>query len=65
MGRAPSDQDSLDAAQVGKVAPLYRSLLGIERGAPDEKQGMRLSHSHLVSELQRQGVSYEEFVFSL
>lgn len=54
-----------DAAQVSKVAPLYRSLLGIERGAPDEKQGMRLSHSHLVSELQRQGVSYEEFVFSL
>jgi PAS domain S-box-containing protein len=53
------------AAQVAKVEPLYRTLLEIERAAPDSKQGMAAAYSHLQHVLLQNRVTYDEFVWSL
>jgi hypothetical protein len=60
-----SNRRKPDPGQVAKVAPLYRSLLEIEQRAADRKQGMLQAFEHLVSDLRRQGISYDEFVFAI
>jgi len=60
-----SNRRKPDRGQVAKVAPLYRNLLEIERRAPDRKQGMQQAFDHLISDLGRQDISYNEFVFSI
>ncbi len=60
-----SNRRKPDRDQVAKVASLYRSLLEIEHRAPDRKQGMLQAFEHLISDLRRQDISYDEFVFSV
>jgi PAS domain S-box-containing protein len=50
---------------LGKVIPLYKQLLEIERGFSNQKEGMNASFSALVKILEDAKISYEEFVFSL
>lgn len=50
---------------VTRIQPLYRSLLQIEAGAPDRKQGMAAAHAALTDQLKREGKSYAEFVLGL
>jgi PAS domain S-box-containing protein len=60
-----SNRRKPDAAQVAKIAPIYRELLGIENASADRKVGMNRAFQHLVSLLNSKGVTYDEFVFSL
>jgi PAS domain S-box-containing protein len=60
-----SNRRKPSAAQIAKIAPLYRSLLDEERRAADRKQGMALSYDQLFAQLRAQGVAYDEYVFSL
>lgn len=53
-------RDALNA-----IMPIYDNLLQIERGAPDRKTGMELSLKALNELLDKNGVSYDEFVLSL
>jgi PAS domain S-box-containing protein len=50
---------------VARIIPLYQSLLKIEAGAADRKQGMEAAHAALVDQLKREGKSYAEFVLGL
>ncbi len=49
-----------DPAKVAKVTPLYRALLDAERGG-----GLAASEKLLVDILEKEGVSYDEFLHSL
>ncbi len=60
-----SNRRKPDRGQIAKVAPLYRNLLEIEQRTPDRKQGMLQAFEHLISDLRRQDISYDEFVFSI
>jgi PAS domain S-box-containing protein len=60
-----SNRRKPDAAQIAKIAPVYRSLLEEERRAADRKIGMQASYEQLAAALKKQGVAYDEFVFSL
>jgi PAS domain S-box-containing protein len=60
-----SNRRKPDAAQIAKVAPLYRALLEQERAAADRKIGMNQSYDRLVADLKAKGVSYDQFAFSL
>ena len=60
-----SNRRKPDAAQIAKIQPVYASLLQEERRAPDRKQGMSISHEQLFSHLKKQGLAYDEFVFSV
>ena len=60
-----SNRRKPDRPQIDKIAVLYRKLLTIEQQATDRKQGMLQAFDHLVAELGQQGISYDEFVFSL
>lgn len=51
--------------QIEKVKPLYGLLLAEEQKYDDRKIGMNAAFNLLVQLLQNQGVSYDEFVFSL
>lgn len=48
-----------------KVIPLYKTLSEIEAKNGDRKQGMEAGFKTVLDLLKGQGVSYEEFVFSL
>lgn len=50
---------------VEAVIPLYKTLRDIEAGHADRKQGMAASFAAVVDLLRFNGVSYDEFVFSL
>lgn len=54
-----------DAAIVAKVEPLYKALLEEERRHQDRKRGQAAGVAMLHDLLQKNQVSYEEFVFSL
>jgi hypothetical protein len=60
-----SNRRKPDAAQVAKIAPIYRALLEQERAAPDRKIGMQQSHERLFEVLRSKGVSYDQYAFSL
>jgi PAS domain S-box-containing protein len=60
-----SNRRKPDAAQIARIAPLYRALFEQERAAPDRKIGMNQSYDRLVAELKAKGVSYDQFAFSL
>lgn len=60
-----SNRRKPDAAQIAKIAPIYRSLREEEDRAGDRKQGMQRSFESLTAHLQAQGIAYDEFVFSL
>ncbi len=59
MRRSPSR----DA--VAKIEPIYQQLLDIENSHDNAKDGMTASFGTLVDLLDQNGVTYEEFVFSL
>jgi PAS domain S-box-containing protein len=59
-----SNRRKPDPTQVAKIAPLYRSLLDEERRNADRKQGMKLSYDQLFAQLRKEGLAYDEFVFS-
>lgn len=60
-----SNRRKPDAAQIAKIAPIYRALLEQEHTAPDRKIGMQLAHERLIADLRGKGVSYDQFAFSL
>jgi PAS domain S-box-containing protein len=51
--------------QIARIEPLYRALLAEERRPANRKEGMRQGADHLDAVLARQGVSYDQFVFSV
>lgn len=50
---------------VNAVIPIYDQLIEIERAQPDRKVGMQRSFDAMVELLEKNGVSYDEFVLSL
>lgn len=50
---------------VDAVSPIYKQLLDIEKSAADRKVGMQQSFEAMVALLEKNGVSYDEFVLSL
>ena len=54
-----------DAAQIGKVKPLYDALLAEEDRFEDRKQGMESAFAKLTGMLRDKGVEYDQFVFSI
>lgn len=54
-----------DRRAVDAVIPLYKTLRDIEAGHADRRQGMEASFAAVVDLLRTNGVSYDEFVFSL
>ncbi len=50
---------------LAKVKPLYQQLLAEEKKHANAKDGMEASYNMLVALLEENGVTYEEFVFSL
>lgn len=49
----------------GAVIPLYRTLLDIEQSHADRKQGMLAAFNTVVDLLTKNGIGYDEWVFSL
>ncbi|MCW8837023.1 MAG: PAS domain-containing protein [Rhodospirillales bacterium] len=49
----------------GAVIPLYQALLAEEQKHADRKEGMEASFSMVVNLLQENGVTYDEWFFSL
>jgi PAS domain S-box-containing protein len=54
-----------DRAAVEKAAALYRDLKAIEDGERSKTDGCAKALAHMTAQLERAGVSYDEFVFSL
>lgn len=54
-----------DRAAVEKAAALYRDLKAIEDAAGSKAEGCARALAHMTGLLERAGVSYDEFVFSL
>ena len=54
-----------DRAAVDKAAELYRELKAIEDAAGSKTEGCGRALAHMVGLLERAGVSYDEFIFSL
>ncbi|HYD29334.1 MAG TPA: PAS domain-containing protein [Azospirillaceae bacterium] len=54
-----------DRRAVDKVIPLYKQLKDIEDGYADRKAGMEASFKAVVDLLQKNGMAYDEFVFTL
>ncbi|HEY0834421.1 MAG TPA: PAS domain-containing protein [Azospirillum sp.] len=54
-----------ERSAIDKVVPLYRTLLSVEEGQPDRKQGMEAAFGAVVKLLTEKGIGYDEFVFSL
>ena len=50
---------------VETIAPIYKSLLDVEKAAADPKQGLANSFQALVDFVTGTGLSYSELVFSL
>jgi PAS domain S-box-containing protein len=53
------------AKGIEAIAPLYRQMLQIERAAPSQKDGIEQSLAWVTQQLQRMGMSYEQFVLGL
>lgn len=47
------------------IRPLYSALLEEENKHPNRKDGMTSAYNTLGSVLQKKGISYDEFIFSL
>ncbi len=60
-----SNRRAPERAALDIIEPLYKDLLAEERRHSDRKQGMQAGYARLMELLQEQGVSYDEFVFSL
>jgi PAS domain S-box-containing protein len=60
-----SNRRKPEPGQITKVTRLYRELLDMERRAADRKQGMLQAYEHLMTDLRRREISYDEFVFSI
>lgn len=60
-----SNRRKPDAAAIRKIAPIYQLLLDEEQRHADRKAGQAAGFALLQKLLAEQGVSYDEFVFSL
>jgi len=60
-----SNRRKPDAAQLGRVEPVYQQLLVEERRPDDRKSGLQAGTRLLDGMLQERGLSYEQFAFSL
>lgn len=54
-----------DRSAVEKCIPLYAELKAMEDSHSSKTEGCQRALAHVVSMLEAQGVSYDEFVFSL
>jgi PAS domain S-box-containing protein len=52
-------------AAIAKIEPIYKALLAEEKKYPNAKDGMMAGYNMLINLLATNGVSYDEFVFSL
>lgn len=59
--RRVPDRKIVDTA----ISPLYKTLLEEENRHPNRKDGMMSAYNMLGSVLQKKGVGYDEFIFSL
>lgn len=48
-----------------KIIPTYRELLDIERSEGGGRKGMEKAHAHFTDRLNKQGLEYNEWFFSL
>jgi PAS domain S-box-containing protein len=60
-----SNRRKPDAAQVAKIEPVYRALLAEEQRHDDRKLGLARSVTLLQNELEKIGMPYDAFVFSV
>jgi PAS domain S-box-containing protein len=60
-----SNRRKPSSEQIAKIAPLYRELAVEERRHADRKEGLTRSTAMLQALLEKEGKSYEEFVFSV
>jgi len=54
-----------EPSAIAKIEPIYKTLLEEENKHANQKDGMMAAFSTMVGLLEQQGVSYDEFVFSL
>lgn len=54
-----------DRSAIDKVVPIYASLKQIEDSNPDWREGMREAGAEMGVLLEKVGMSYDEFAFSL
>ncbi len=52
-------------AAIAKVEPLYRMLSQIEASKSTPREGMEAAHAELIRILEKDNISYDEFVLSL
>jgi PAS domain S-box-containing protein len=52
-------------AQIDKIKPLYAALLAEENRHDSRKDGMALGYEMLAGLLKKEGLDYDEFVFSV
>lgn len=50
---------------IGKITDLYGRLCAVERGHSDRKAGLDAGHQALMSEIEKTGVPYDEFILSV
>lgn len=60
-----SNRRKPDAEKVAKIIPIYQALLAEEKRVASRKDGMNSAYDHLVGDLRKKGVAYDEFVLTL
>lgn len=60
-----SNRRKPDAEKVAKIVPIYQALLAEENRVANRKDGMNSAYDHLVGDLNKKGVAYDEFVLTL
>ncbi|NWH09451.1 MAG: PAS domain-containing protein [Alphaproteobacteria bacterium] len=60
-----SNRRKPDAAQIAKIVPIYNALLKEERAVKDPKEGLARSFKLLESTIAAQGMTYDEFIFTV
>lgn len=60
-----SNRRSPERSAIAKIEPIYRQLVEEENQFENRKDGMNAGFETLCGLLESQGVSYDQFVFSL
>lgn len=60
-----SNRRAPERTALEKIEPVYRVLLDVEAKSPSTKVALERSTAVLVAELEKLGLAYEEFVFTL
>ncbi|MCC3861070.1 PAS domain-containing protein [Pseudemcibacter aquimaris] len=60
-----SSRRAAPQAQIDAVAPIYKQVLEVENSYANRKEGMEAGFKAIVDLLEQNGVSYDEFVWSV